>query len=215
MEQIPRHQCLIYEGSPSRQLPALAATLRQKLGQNYRCIFLNSPPMVAGIGSYLAASGVDVARETQRGALILTSDRSHLAHGLFDAERMISLLGDELIEALADGYQGLWATGDMTWEFGPERNFEKLLDYERRLEGFFQRNPRLSGVCQYHADTLPREAVRHGLAAHPALFINETLTRVNSHYCPPDMVIDPATAAGAELDRALARFLAPAARRAD
>ena len=215
MEQVPRHQCLIYDGSPSRQLPALAAMLRQKLDQNYRCIFLNSPPMVAGIGSYLAAAGVDVTHETQRGALILTSDRSHLAHGLFDTERMIALLGDELIQALADGYQGLWATGDMTWEFGPEQNFAKLLDYERRLEEFFDRNPRLGGVCQYHADTLPQDAMRHGLAAHPGLFINETLTRINSHYCRPDIAIDPGTAASAELDRALARYLAPAARRTD
>lgn len=208
MEQIPRHQCLIYDGSPSRQLPMLAAMLRQKLSQNRRCIFLNSPPMVAGIASYLAASGVDVAAETKRGALILTSDRGHLAHGVFDAERMMSLLGDELTQALADGYDGLWATGDMTWEFGPERNFDKLLDYERRLEEFFCFNPGIGGICQYHADTLPQEAVRHGLAAHPALFINETLARINPYYRPGGAV-DRAAPPSAELDRALAQFLAP------
>ncbi|HEY1503614.1 MAG TPA: MEDS domain-containing protein, partial [Stellaceae bacterium] len=165
-------------------------------------------------GSYLAASGVDVARETGRGALILTSDRSHLAHGLFDADRMISLLNDELIQALADGYQGLWATGDMTWEFGPEQNFEKLLDYERRLEEFFHRNPRLGGVCQYHADTLPQAVMRHGLAAHPAFVVNETLARINPYYCP-DIATDQGTLASAELDRALARFFARPAQRAD
>lgn len=214
MEQVPRHQCLIYDGAPARQLPALAAMLRQKLSQNCRCLFLNSPPMVAGIGSYLAALGVDVARETARGALILTADRSHLAHGLFDTERMMSLLSDELGQALADGYQGIWATGDMTWEFGPEQNFEKLLDYERRLEEFFRFNPGISGVCQYHADTLPHEAMRHGIAAHPALFINETLSRVNPYY-RSGSASDPAASSSAELDRALARFLAPPKRPID
>ena len=214
MEQLPRHQCLIYDGSPSRQLPALAAVLQQKLGENCRCLFLNSPPMVAGMGSHLAALGLEVARERERGALILTSDRSHLAHGLFDAERMISLLSDELTQALADGYSGLWATGDMTWEFGAEKNFEKLSDYEWQLENFFRRNPCLSGVCQYHVDSLPQEVPRQGLAAHPALFINETLSRVNPHYLP-DTAVDPVGPAGGEIDRALARLLAPPQRPID
>lgn len=192
----------------------LAALLRQKLSENYRCVFLNSPPMVAGISSYLASSGVDVVKETSGGSLHLSSDRGHLVNGRFDAERMIFLLNDALTQALADGYAGLWATGDMTWEFGPEKNFDKLHDYECRLEDFFRHNPCLSGVCQYHADTLPREVMRQGLAAHPAVLINETLARINAHYLP-GTAVDPASPVSAELDRALARFLAPPRRRSD
>lgn len=59
----PRHQCLIYEGSPSRHLRALAALIRQKLTENVRCLYLNSPVMVAGIRCYLAAVGIDIAHE--------------------------------------------------------------------------------------------------------------------------------------------------------
>ena len=32
--------------------------------------------------------------------------------------------------ALDDGYSGLWATGDMSWEFGPAKDFSMLLEYE-------------------------------------------------------------------------------------
>lgn len=70
----------------------------------------------------------------------------------------------------------------MTLEFGPERDFSKLLDYEWRLEKFLQSHPALSGICQYHADTLPNEVLRQGLLAHPSLYINETLSRLNPHY---------------------------------
>jgi hypothetical protein len=52
-----------------------------------------------------------------------------------------SLLEGALHQALNDGYQGLWATGDMSREFGPERDFSKLLDYEWRLEELFQKHP--------------------------------------------------------------------------
>jgi hypothetical protein len=211
MEQIPRHQCLIYDGSPSRQLPALAALIRQKLGENYRCVFLNSPPMVAGIRSSLAAAGLDVALEMERGSLVLSSDRDHLVSGRFDPDRMMAMLSDALAQARRDGYQGLWATGDMTWEFGPQSNFVKLFEYECLLEDFFRNHPGLSGVCQYHADTLPHDALRQGLASHPAVFINESLARINPHYLPRVAVAAGAEASAA-LDRALERLLAPPSR---
>ena len=85
-------------------------------------------------------------------------------------------------QALEDGYQGLWATGDMRREFEPERDFSKLLEYEWRLEEFFEHHQALSGICQYHTDTLPPEILRHGLLTHPSLFISETLSRLNPHY---------------------------------
>jgi hypothetical protein len=182
MPSTSRHQCLIYEGSPARHLTALTALIRQKLSDNYRCLYLNSPPMVAGLRSYLYAAGVDVPKEVVKGQLVLSSDRGHLKNGSFDIDWMLTLLNDAVDQALKDGYQGILASGDMSWEFGPEKNFSKLLEYEWRLEELFEEQPTLSGICQYHADTLPREVMRHGLISHESIFINETLSRLNSHY---------------------------------
>lgn len=182
MDELPRHQCLIYEGSPARHLPALVASLRQKLDQGYRCLYLNSAPMVAGMRSYLAAAGVDVEAEIAAERLLLSSQTSHLVDEAFDVDRMLDVLDDALAQAIEDGFAGLWATGDMSWEFGPQKDFTKLLEYEWRLEAFFRTHPRLSGICQYHRDLMPDEAMCQGLAAHPVLFVNETLSRVNPHY---------------------------------
>jgi hypothetical protein len=180
-----RHQCLLYEGPPSQHLRAVAAIIREKLDENLRCLYLNSTPMVAGMRSYLAAAGVDVARETERGSLVLTSEQKHLSDsGQFDTDRMMQTLNDALEGALRDRYAGLWATGDMTWEFGPEKNFSKLLDYELQLEDFMGEHPQMGGICLYHADTLPREAMREGLVTHPSIFVNETLSLMNPHFLP-------------------------------
>jgi DcmR-like sensory protein len=145
---LPRHQCLIYDGSPTAQLSSLAATTRHKLKTGHRCLFLNSPIMIAGFRSHLRAAGVDVAHEIGRGALVLSFDQSHLENGQFHVDRMLALLKEELAAALRGGYSGLWATGDMKWELGNERNFDKLLEYECRLEEFLRKNPTMSGVCQ-------------------------------------------------------------------
>ena len=182
MQQLSRHQCLIYRGSPAPHLPAIAALMRRKLGERHRCLYLNSPPMVAGMRSYLAAAGVDVAHEVEKRSLILSSDQAHLAGGCFDADLMLRTLEEAVQQARNDGYEGLWATGDMTWEFGSRKNMANLLQYEWKLEDLFRRQPSLCGICQYHVDTLPPEAVRQGLLAHQAIFINETLARVNPDY---------------------------------
>jgi hypothetical protein len=94
--------------------------------------------MVAGMRAHLFSVGVDVPQEEIKGSLALSSDTGYLLNGRFDIDRMLGTPEDALDQALNDGYQGLWATGDMRWEFGPEKDFLKLLDYEWELEEFLQ-----------------------------------------------------------------------------
>ena len=182
MQQVARHQCLVYKGSPAAHLPKLSTLIRQKLNENYRCVYLNKPLMVAGMRAHLFAVGINVTQEEMKGSLAMSSDTGYLLNGHFDIDRMLRTLEDALDQALNDGYEGLWASGDMDWEFGPERDFSKLLEYEWRLEEFFQERPAISGICQYHADILPHKVLRQGLLSHQSVFINETLSRLNPHY---------------------------------
>lgn len=206
MHSPSRHQCLIYDGAPSRHLPALAATLGEKLRRNYRCLYLNSKPMVAGIRSYLAASGVDVEYEVRRGSLVASAERDHLVNDCFDVDRMLITLDEALRQALNDGYAGLWATGDLTWEMGPRRDFTTLLEYERRLDAFMREHREISGICQYHADTLPRELMHQGLLVHPSVYVNETLSLINPDFLEPEMLPE-AAARDAKLEAALTKHL--------
>lgn len=131
---------------------------------------------------HLSAAGVDLEEQVKRGALILSSDQGHLADGKFDVDRMLRRLHDALKQALADGYAGLWASGDMTWEFGHHANLDKLAEYERRLEGFIQDNEAMSGICLYHRDTLPAHAIETALITHPSLYLSASLSQLNPRY---------------------------------
>ncbi len=181
MKSNPRHQCLIYEGSPSRKLSMLAAIIKCKLDEGYRCLYLNSAPMVTGMRSTLAAMDIDVASEIAKARLVMSSEPVSAGKD-FDVELMLCKLEDSLNQALNDGYKGLWASGDMTWEFAPGNDFSKLLEYELRLEELFSKRKELCGICQYHKDTLPQDVMRQSLLAHPHIVINETLSRLNPHY---------------------------------
>jgi MEDS: MEthanogen/methylotroph, DcmR Sensory domain len=190
MPEMPRHQCMMYRGSPAANLPALASMIRLKLQENNRCLCLNSPPMVNGLRAYLFAQGLDADKEIGKGSLVLSSATGHLMNGRFDTKLILALLDDAMDQALKEGFEGLFATGDMTWEFGPERDFSKLVDYERRLEDLFRKHATLHGICQYHTNTLPPKAVQQGISTHPAIFINETLSQLNSQYVTPQMEDD-------------------------
>jgi MEDS: MEthanogen/methylotroph, DcmR Sensory domain len=177
-----RHQCHIYNGPPQFGLAKMAASARRMLGEGYRCLYLNSPAIVAEMTNSLAAAGTDVAREIKKTSLVLSSDQSHIVNGSFDLNKMMDALEEEVLRALGEGFKGLWAAGDMAWEFGSDRDFSKVRTYERRLEELFRRQPALNGVCQYHAATIPHEALRDALVSHDTIFVNETLHRANPHY---------------------------------
>jgi hypothetical protein len=96
----------------------------------------------------------------------------------------------------------------MTWELGPDKDFSKLVEYEWRLEEFFRENPQLGGVCQYHVETMPGRFLRQGVASHPAIFINETLSTINPIYRYSHSFLDIQYGAP-ELDSLINRVLEP------
>jgi MEDS: MEthanogen/methylotroph, DcmR Sensory domain len=207
MEPASRHQCLVYGGPPSRHLPALAQALRQKLTENYRCLYFNSPPMVAGLRSYLAAAGVDVQLELKKGGLLLSADQGHLIDGSFHAGTMLDGLESAIRQALTDGYAGLFAAGDMTWELGQDRDIPKLVRYEWELERLFHKYPALSGICMYHSDTLPLELIKHGTISHGSVFVNETLSLINPHHAHATAPREIVATLNAEVEAFLLRVM--------
>jgi hypothetical protein len=145
-----------YSGAPSHHLKSLTAVIRERLNANSRCLYLNSPAMVAGIRSCLAAEGMDVAGEIAKSRLQLSSGQGHLVNGMFDSKRVLELLREALASALPDGHAGLSASGDTAWEFGPEKNLANLLEYECDLEDFLNAEPAFCGICQSPVDTFAR-----------------------------------------------------------
>jgi DcmR-like sensory protein len=184
-----RHQGFMYHGSPSHHIPMMAAVIKARLEQKHRCLYFDSEPMAAGLRFHLAQIGVDVARETAQNSLVVSSHLGHLSEDqTFDIDRMIATLEDALNQTLRDGYVGLWASGDIAWEFGPKVDFGQLIQYEIRLEDFVCAHPEMSGICQYHAGVLPPDAMQAGHEMHPSFFINETQSRLNPAYSARDRV---------------------------
>jgi signal transduction histidine kinase len=145
--------------------------------------------MVEMVDLGLTAHGVNTAGEVSVRSLILSSDQNHLVGGKFEPQLMVDMLCGLVDEAVEDGHEGLCATGDMLWELGTTKNFERLLEYEALLEEVFREKP-LRGICQYHRDMVPAQAVRDALLAHRSVYIGERLNSDNFFYIPPELLLE-------------------------
>lgn len=159
--------------------------LRRYLNQNYRCLYGNSEPLVAEMRSQLSQVGVDVSRAERNGSLVLFSNLPRSDSGRFDPELGMNFAVNELQRALNDGFAGLFATGDMAWELGPDCDHAMVRSYEQRLDAFVESHPQFTVLCLYHGPALSSELARVGLATHQAMFFHEHLSVPNPAYVAP------------------------------
>jgi PAS domain S-box-containing protein len=183
------HLCLIYE-SRAEQLAIAAAFTKAGLERGERCLYIADEGSPDEIVAALAAAQIDVARERQRGALLLlTTKDTYLREPTFDARATIALYRSLVNEAVAAGYSGVRGAAEMTWALRPEIGCERLIEYEALLNYFFA-EARAIGLCQYHRSRFP-PAVLHGiLRTHPLAVLGNQVC-ANLYYEPPELVVRP------------------------
>jgi hypothetical protein len=179
------HVCGFYS-TPAEQLDAAIEFIKAGLLRCERCFYICSEHEVTQLRAALRKSGVHVETEEKRTALVLVpKDQGHLTGGSFDPERMIDLLGRGVEDALAAGFEGLCAAGDMNWVLDGAPGSEQLADYEARLNDFF-RSQRALGLCLYNRRTLPPDVLDHGLATHEYVRVDGPVLLSNPFYEHPE-----------------------------
>jgi hypothetical protein len=189
------HVCTLFS-SPEEQLAAAVEYIEQGLVRGERCLYVCGEHTLEGFRQALAEAGIDVAQEEERGALVLlTKEHAHLAGGSFSPARMIGILRKAVEDALAEGYSGLCAAGDMTWLLDEAPGSEQIAEYEALLNGFYKSHKAL-GLCQYNRTRLPPAILDHGIATHPTVRLGGSFLLSNPFYELPEAAMrrtpDPA-----------------------
>lgn len=176
---------MIYEGDPLNQVPVVASFLVDGLRHGMRGLYIGPAEIVAAVDSALSARHVDVTAEKQRGALLFLSDSDPSA--CFEPQALIDRLSRLIDDALAAGFSGLCATGDIALEVGNEAGFAKLCEYERMLERLFLEKP-LQGICLYRSGGVPPEALLDALLTHRSVVTPDHRTADNYFFLPAEGV---------------------------
>lgn len=179
------HVCTLFNDR-EEQLAAAIEYIRGGLARDERCLYICCEQTADEFRCALRAAGIDTEKEEARGALVLlTKEEGHLKGGTFDPERMITMLRVAVADALAAGFNGLAAAGDMTWLLDEAEGSDRVNEYEARLNAFYP-SSRALGLCQYNRNRLASAALDHGIATHPHIRVDGNILLANPFYEPPD-----------------------------
>jgi signal transduction histidine kinase len=178
------HACPVYQSDPE-QLDVTVAFIQIGLNRNERCVFAGPGELLPRVRNALANAGVDVEAETARGALVLHADRDiYLRNGKFDADEMLAYVASVEAGAIADGFSGLRAVGEMSWALTGCTE-QELVDYEVRLNRFIK-GRRTLVLCQFDRRRFPASFIHDIIRTHPLVLIGREIL-ANPYYQPPDI----------------------------
>lgn len=114
----------------------------------------------------------------------LKKEESYLKGDRFDPDRMLGLIRGAHKAALAEGYRGFRATGEMSWHRAGKPGSERLMEYEARVNHL---NPELGSdfLCQYDESSFDNSVLMDVLHTHPRMVIRGERC-VNPYFVLPE-----------------------------
>lgn len=158
------HVLLIYDDSAA--LTAFAVPFIKKgLTKGERCLYIVDDLTLLEVTRALAAGGVDVEREIERGSLVLLNAQGFYTLPGFDALGFLELTRRRVREASAHRFAGLRIAAEMTWALKMGISDDDLVEYESLLDDAFSGLGPLIIACMYprtgFAPAILRQLVRN------------------------------------------------------
>ena len=132
----------------------------------------------------LSNAGIPVLEKSASNQLhVLASEDTYLKGGSFEAEKMLQLLEDALIEAGSEGYDSVRACGEMEWALKNVPGTDELIEYEARLNLLTPKHS-CSLVCMYDINRFSARVLTDVLATHSHVIMNGKIHK-NPYYIEP------------------------------
>jgi signal transduction histidine kinase len=167
------HLCLFYKRNPAEQMPALIPFIQDGLSRDEQFIYIADDQTVDELADRLHDSGINVGKESDRGALKLWTRREWRQAGeLSSAKKTLQVL-DLIREASQSGFNGSRFAVEMTWALGPDIDAALLEHWEATLNTIFV--PGFPGriACQYNQSRLSPEVMLAALHTHPQAILGD------------------------------------------
>lgn len=115
--------------------------------------------------------------------IVLDKDESYSKNGTFNPDKMVDMLISETKKSIDEGFKGLAVTGEISWVLEYQDGFDKILEYEWKLdEQVFSKFP-ISSICRYNLNSFSSEMIINIIQVHPYI-IWENEVHENPFYIP-------------------------------
>ncbi len=177
-----KHMVLLYRDE-KEVVDTVVAYIKESLEKNKRCIYITGDADTKLIiGDLKNLIDYDSYIEKKQ-FYILDKEESYSKDGHFDPDRMIDMLLNEVDLALKSGHEGLAVTGEVGWALKFDDGFEKIMEYEWKLNDIiFSKHP-VSSVCRYNLNKFTDEMIINIIHVHPYIIWDNKL-HVNPFYIP-------------------------------
>ena len=170
-----RHICLPFE-TESEKEAAVLSFIHEGTRAEYE-----------QLGLLLEEQGICSLRAESRGALIFsTPEDEYLTNGVFDPNAVLARIDRYLKDALADGFTGLCATGQLM-NVPSVEVWREIVWYEAQINENFARLP-FDGLCRYPRTVVPANRVQDVLRTHPVAVVRGE-TCDNPFYERPELAL--------------------------
>ena len=161
-----KHMVILYNDKQDTT-EILVSYIKENLEKNIKCLFITGDVETEEIMHSLAVL-IDVQEYIKKEQFyILDKEDIYSKDGDFIAEKMISHLIKETEKALAAGFDGLAVTGEVSWALNYDSGFEKIMEYEWKLnDRLFSQYP-VSSICRYNLEKFNDDMIINIIQVHP------------------------------------------------
>ncbi|MBI5905221.1 MAG: MEDS domain-containing protein, partial [Deltaproteobacteria bacterium] len=180
------HLCCIFE-TDEQHRALLTSFLRQGLERNGKVVYIADTRTAEAVLGYVKQEGLDPHPLVEIGRLtVLSAEDVYMREGVFVPDRMISFLRTLADQAVAEGYDALHVTGEMSWALRGLHGTEtdRLIEYESKLDAFLP-DSRCVVLCQYDRRLFSPALLVRVLATHRVAVVG-TEAFENPHCIPPE-----------------------------
>ena len=183
------HLCCMYMTEREHR-NILVPFIRDGLEHGDKIFYVVDTRTAEAVLASLDASGVPTSDHLVSGQLVILESRdTYIQDGIFDPDRMLSMLDTETDKALEQGFRALRITGEMSWALRGLPGSERLMEYEGKLNQFFPSHQAI-GLCQYDMRRFQPEVLLDVLTTHPIAVVRDTCYE-NMYYMPPEEFLGP------------------------
>jgi len=179
----PIHVCAFFD-SREEQYDVILPYILEGLNKNEKIINILEQACHHDHYERLGNFEIDVEEKSKTKQLhTLASEDTYLKDGYFEAEKMLNLLEDALIEANDEGFESVRACGEMVWALTNMPGTDELIEYEARLNLLVPKH-NCSLICMYDVNRFSGRVLKDVLATHSHVIMNGSIYK-NPYYIEP------------------------------